>query len=302
MSRRGREFEKAVYNFVKILDPNAKVFFDHKVKGIDNNLHQCDCWINTKIFGHYPLSILVSCKDKKESKRNLDITYINNFRGEIESTGANIGLIYTNTGFSKKAQQLAETFNNIYCCKLYENEPTDIPKDLVWFNYFLCKPYFQLILKGNFRKLGVKTWNDLFNLKIRDKKTVLDIISEKMLSSFKRVNEELKPRHLPKDWEDELILNGKQIHVLWKWKIYKAQERAILIDGSYCLSNQSFSGSQTSPEFNFFNKNPGNYWEEIENKDFVLPLNSVLIFPGKLDPEKIKSIIRKKDGDKFLDS
>jgi hypothetical protein len=57
-----------------------------------------------------------------------------------------------------------------------------------------------------------------------------------------------------------------QIQIIGKWKKYQEQTQASLIDGSYCLSNQSFIGSQTSLEVNVINNHPGEHWEEIKEK------------------------------------
>jgi len=304
MPRQGREFEKAVYTFVEALDPEAEVIFDHKVPDIDTgDPRQCDCWINTKFGRHIPLSILVSCKDKKKSKRKLAVGDIEQFCSEIASTGANIGVIYTNVGFTELAQNKAIA-KNIKCCRLYESEPPDIPNNLKWFEYFFCKLIIRLDLKINLQTSEFKTWNDLFNLIVDDNKTVLDIISERFLDGYKQ-HIGLRHKLFPLDWnnEIELIEQKIQIQIICKWKKYKAQTQASLIDGSYCLSNQSFIGSQTSPEVNVKGNHPGENWEEIKEKNFDLPSKHILIIsPSKLDLKSLKSILHKKYGDQSLNS
>jgi hypothetical protein len=65
--RHGLAFEKAVHVFANTLDSKAEVLFDHKVPDRDTGTpRQCDVWINAKFGGHWPLSILVSCKDQKK--------------------------------------------------------------------------------------------------------------------------------------------------------------------------------------------------------------------------------------------
>ncbi|HLO99813.1 MAG TPA: restriction endonuclease, partial [Fimbriimonas sp.] len=106
MAKHGIEFEKAVYEFAKALDPKAEVLFDHKVSDRDTDtLRQCDVWINAKFGGHWPLSILISCKDHSTK---LDINDIGTFLEEKRSTGASYGVIYSKSGFTKPAVEKAK--------------------------------------------------------------------------------------------------------------------------------------------------------------------------------------------------
>ena len=115
----------------------------------------------------------------------------------------------------------------------------------------------------------------------------------------------MRHKLFPQDWnnEIELIEQKIQIQIIGKWKRYQAQTHARLIDGSYCLSNQSFIGSQTSPELNVINDHPGEHWEEIKEKDFILPSKYILIIsPSRLNLKSIKSVIHEKYGDQSLNS
>src|SRR4051812_45394713 len=93
----GREFEIAVYEFVKTLaDKDTKVDFDHKQPSVFNGkMRQVDAWIRTKVLGHVPITIAVSCKDYG---RRLDETHIEDFHARIESYGASTGIIYSRKG------------------------------------------------------------------------------------------------------------------------------------------------------------------------------------------------------------
>jgi hypothetical protein len=91
MIKPGREFEEAVYTFAKALDPTAEILFDHSVLDRDTGKpRQCDVWINAKFGGHWPISILVSCKDHN---RKLHVGDIGAFCDEVRSTGASTGVI-----------------------------------------------------------------------------------------------------------------------------------------------------------------------------------------------------------------
>jgi hypothetical protein len=75
VTRPGKAFEKAVYAFARKLDPNADVIFDAKIPDRDTGkMRQCDVWINAKFGGHWPISILVSCKDKRGTESGLQFS------------------------------------------------------------------------------------------------------------------------------------------------------------------------------------------------------------------------------------
>lgn len=285
MSKPGYEFEKVVYAFVEALDPSAQVLFNHKVRDRDTNtLRQCDVWINAKFAGHWPLSILVSCKDHT---RKINISDIGAFCNEVRSTGASTGVIYSKSGFTKPAVAKAKA-NGLACCRLYQNESPDIPK-AIWFEHFACTPSVSLILKTDLRGSKFETWNDLFDIRDDDTKTtILDIISEAFINSGDQIVSEHKELFLkkhvsfPEDWIAELsftmdgIEEEIQIQIWGRWKRYHARLEANLLNGSYCLTDESFKGQQIGPSIDVKGKHPGEHWEEIVEKDFSLPSNMIL--------------------------
>ncbi|MCF7956642.1 MAG: restriction endonuclease, partial [Phycisphaerae bacterium] len=125
MTGSSKQFEKDVWAFANTLSTSAEVLFDHKVMDKDTgSQRQVDVWINAKLGNHIPISILVSCKNYK---RKLDITHIESFIAEVHSTSASTGVIYSSSGFTKPALKKAES-HGMACCRLFRNEPTDIPK------------------------------------------------------------------------------------------------------------------------------------------------------------------------------
>jgi hypothetical protein len=64
---------------------------------------------------YFPLKILVSCK---KYKRKLDQQDIDAFNGELISSGAHKGVIYSYSGFNKYAIEKCKVLG-ISCCKLY---------------------------------------------------------------------------------------------------------------------------------------------------------------------------------------
>lgn len=278
MAKLGRAFEKAVHTFVQTLDPSAEVLFDYKVPDRDTGtLRQCDVWINACIGGHWPISILVSCKDDKNSRRKLDIGAITTFSGEVQSTGATMGVIYSNVGFTEPAVQKAKA-NGIACCRLYRNEPGDIPS-LIWADQFVCmwRVHHPMIAVDG-RVLRRITWNDVFNtnVKLPDRTTTLlevlaDQFTESERESIETYNRQGWPRDsicppgwitkvgLSTDWVDGNVELTLEISC----SCYRARLEAVLIDGSYSITNDAFRGQQFGPAINMRADNPGPGWEEF---------------------------------------
>jgi hypothetical protein len=303
----GREFEEAVLAFANTLDPSAEVLFDLKVRDRDNaEPRQCDVWINAKFGGHWPLSILVSCKDHRRKLHSGDIGA---FCDEKRSTGADMGVIYSRAGFTKPALIKAKA-NGIACCKIYENQPADMPLS-IWLEQFTCKPNIQLSLTTDLRESPFRTWNDIFDLSDQaENQTVLDIINIAFRSgeqeALMQFNQSLAAGVIafPSDWGSELRIHlvgcveDLSLQVFGRWKRYRARSEAVLLKGSYCLSNDSFKGTITGPSIDTWGRHPGEEgWEEITDHNFALPLNRSLCILSGTD---VRSVLQEALGDKLL--
>jgi hypothetical protein len=276
MSKAGQAFEQAVYAFVGTLDPQAEVLFDHAVPDRDTGtLRQCDVWINGRIAGHWPISILVSCKDDRGSNRKLDIGAITTFLGEVHSTGATMGVIYSNVGFTAPALKKA-TANRIACCRLYQNEPADIPS-LVWVDQFVC------VLRLHHPKAEVDghvlrtlTWSDLLNTtgNINGRPTtVLDALASLFADSEKSAMEAYVNQGgfhtsiCPPGWKMQVGFSTSGVdgvvHLTLEvgWACYRARQEAVLVNGSYSISNEAFRGEQYGPSIDTQADDPGPGWE-----------------------------------------
>lgn len=300
MANPGCEFEKAVHDFVKILDPKAQVIFDHKVADRDTGAtRQCDVWINAKYGGHWPLSILISCKDRAKSGRKLDAGHIGTFCDEVRSTGATTGVIYCNTGFTKQAIKKAEA-NEISCCRLYKDESPDIP-EAIWLEQFLCEASIQIAVNKNFSAQDVKTWNDIFNIELKDNgqiTTVLDVIAESFHSDEKKVIAKV-PRSspFPSNWQTNLHINSDKTKGVFRikglWKKYRARIEAMLLDGSYIVSNSSFLGTQKGPVIALRESHPGNGWIRMTDDEKIPSSNRII---AVLSGGDIKTALRENMG------
>ncbi|MGA1796862.1 MAG: restriction endonuclease, partial [bacterium] len=122
------KFEIAVANFVKALDSSARVTHDAKLPDIHSKtIRQRDVWVEAKVCQHFPVKILISCKRKKRILNQQDIDA---FNGERISSGAQLGVIYSFSGFTNNALEKGKTLG-ISCCMIFDNEPTNIPENIV---------------------------------------------------------------------------------------------------------------------------------------------------------------------------
>ena len=301
MSKSGRKFEEAVCRFAKTLDPNAEVIFDHNVLDRDTGTpRQCDVWINAKFGGHWPISILVSCKDHK---RKLNIGDVGEFANEVHSTSASTGVIYSSSGFTQQAIKKAQS-NGLACCRLYQGEPADIP-EIIWFESYTCKVRVSLTLKTDLRSSRITTWNDLFDCVAVDEQgeqKVIDILTNVYVDSEKKIVSEVKnTKSFPTDWQNNVTIfnvNGIdeiKFQVFCKWVKYRARQEAHLIKGSYCLSDGSFTGSIFGPPVDTQSEDPGDNWVEINDEEGLLVKNAAIMILYKGDMEAaLRNIIGSK--------
>src|SRR5260221_6570923 len=147
-----KQFELAVAQFLQALDPAAKVRHDVTIPDFDTGEpRQRDVWIEVNVCQHIPITILVSCK---RYRTKLNEKHIDDFIGEIRSASANKGVLYSFTGFTNQAIAKA-TRTKISCCRLYDNQPADLPSLLLFPSLFICKPAFRLGLSSNFPECGI---------------------------------------------------------------------------------------------------------------------------------------------------
>lgn len=282
MTKVGEEYEKAVYDFVKTLDTNAKVMFNYYVPDRDTEKpRQCDVWIDAKFGNFFPLSFYVSCK---EYNRKIDQHKIESFFGEMYSRRATNGVIFSKLGFSKPAIEKAEKLG-ISCCRLFQNEPTDI-KSILLFSHYACYPSIVLELHGIKDIQNIEIWNDLFNVEI-DGKKVVDYINETYsIDQSRMLDKANKFAEFPKDWEDDIKIyehnSNKEvkIKIVGKWRLYTARQEAVLYNGSYCYNGSgAFRGSFTGPPIDTQGDNPGPAWALITEKGSKLPENRIVFCP-----------------------
>jgi hypothetical protein len=290
----GRKFEEAVLAFVKTLDPAAEVLFDHNVTDRDTGQsRQCDVWINAKFGGHWAQSIIVSCKDHK---RKLHAGDIGTFCDEKRSTGATMGVIYSCAGFTKPALEKARA-NQISCCRLYDNEPADLP-DSIWIEQFACKPAVRVTMRPGSFTPQISKWGELFELRNSPSdRTLLDGIGQAFSACEAKgleTRNELSSAGIvtfPDNWTMDLgfDLNGSKgaVRVECIWKKYRARTQAVLLRGSYCLSNGSFKGTIVGPSIDTWGPNIGEGWELLKANESPRSPNLMLTILSGTDVREV---------------
>ncbi len=263
------QFEVAVERFVAALDPRTTVRRNVKLPDRDTgHLRQRDIWIETKICNLFPVKILISCK---HWATKLDEGDIDAFVGELRSSGAHKGVIYSAGGYTAPAIHKARALD-ISCCKLYQTQPGDIPESLM-FAFYCCTPQYRIRVEPE----GRKAWSDvpladIFNRPIdvtNDSETLLDELVRKFhAAEAEAVNgAEKGPSHL-NPWALSVRLDGSGPLTLileGRWVIYRARMEAHLLDGSYSFTEQQFVGTQYSPWVDTQSDHPGPHWEQVTN-------------------------------------
>jgi len=289
MSNLSQQFERDVWKFVKALDPNAKVLFNHKVLDKDTNTpRQVDAWISAKYGGHIPISILVSCKNHK---RKLDITHIESFASEVRTTRASTGVIYSSSGFTKPAVDKSASYG-LSCCRLFRNEPGEIPKYLVFWQY-VCYPRVKLAIPNTeIKKLyekNIQNWSDLLTIRTTESDSLIDEVVRELSKREKWCIQESKKNKggvVPQDWMDEYTVSTIEdpsfefkLLFIGRWEIYRARLEYYVLNGSYCYSNKSFIGSIATPSVDTQGDHPEHGWELIKrNEIFSSPIQGAFIF------------------------
>lgn len=278
------------------LDPNASVKHDVKLPDIHTNTpRQRDVWVEAKVCQHFPVKIYISCKRENRSLNQQDIDA---FNGEFISSGAQLGVIYSYSGFGENAIQKAKKLG-ISCCRLFENEPPDIPQTLLFSSCYCCTPRISLSVVAPLDSCWkIKSWNDLFTLQFDDEDTRIDVIDAIVRSYFAGEKEARKQAErgklFPPNWArvlhfyDDTEEKALRILIRGLWNIYEGRLEAYLLKGSYNFSSGEFIGTQSTPVIDLYNA-PGPGWKLLD----TLPLKEAI--PGFLKSVFILSSGNAKD-------
>jgi hypothetical protein len=281
------QFEKAVAVFVQALTPNAMVKHSPRLPDKHTGLpRQRDVWVEACV-GMFPVKILISCK---RLKRKINEQDMDAFVGELQSSGAHKGVVYAFSGFNGPAITKAKALS-ISCCKLYQNEPAELP-DSLHFVFYCCSQAWRLWWKSE----AVDQWakasiDELFAVKNPpdDSKTMLEMLLENFTEGEERaVQHATSTGRFPENWTASLEIRTEAeevspliISIDGIWKVYKGKLEAHLLNGSYSFTENVFAGSQTSPSIDMKGSHPGPGWELIaERPTFLQPGVGMVILKG----------------------
>lgn len=281
-----REFEQAVAKFAAAMDPCAKV--DHDVKLPDRHSHhprQRDVWIEAKICKHFPIAVLVGCK---HWKKRVDQGHIDAFNGEIASSRAHKGVMYSYSGFTRPALKKA-TELGICCCRLFRDEPAEIPECLT-FHAYHCRTRVSLTVSpvpipGN----SVNTWGDLFDLTVSEDGSETLLLDEIVRKYQKAESDAVQAMNkcvtkVPQPFDAEVSLppvaeDRPPLRAIahGTWKFYRAKLDAYLLKGSYSFTTGEYLGQIATPSVDRLSIDPGPGWEPLDHAPDDLSTSVIML-------------------------
>lgn len=271
------EFEAAVASFLAALDSSAHVRPNVRLPDRHTGRpRQRDVWIETRLFGHFPVSILVSCK---RYRRKLNQQDIDAFEGERQSSGAQVGVIYSYAGFGTAALEKARALG-ISCCRLFRNQPPDIPLELAVPCYCLRSQIRLDVLRVSGGWQTLSTYEELFRLRPRDgHESVLDLIAATFRELDSRAVQEAKAENgVPVERADEIeielankAITSVRLCIVHRWKVYRGRIEAYLISGSYSEIDRDFRGEVAFPVIDTQGEHPGPGWELLPEATPIPP-------------------------------
>jgi hypothetical protein len=273
-----RSFEQAVAAILQALDPNARVTHDAHTPDLDTGLpRQRDVWIELPVFGGQALvKFLVSCKRKKARLSQQDIDA---FWGELNRSGAQVGILYSHGGFSKPALAKAARLG-ISCCGLFEDRPADLPGVLV-FNAYCFRERVKIDVQGaSLAELG-----QLLDAPLDADGEGLTVLG-RLIADYEaqRISTMAgEARGLRPDWTSALSLQvGAEAVITIKlssgWSAYRAKPEAWLLNGSYSFTGKTFAGALSTPFVDQHSNHPGPGWDPIEGDEIDEVTPRVLIY------------------------
>lgn len=260
-----RVFETSVATFLQALDPNSKVTHNANLPDRDTGRsRQRDVWIETSYGGHIKFNILVSCK---KYRRRVSVQDMDAFLGELSSSGAAVGVLYSYSGFSPAALEKARA-RGVSCCSLYENEPAHIPGSIIYDSYFY-RANFQMSYRATNlidraellrlmrmrREVDGKLVGAIPQLAAHYDEYVTGAVAKGKGYIFDRAAQiSVSIHNVPTAGTFTAIL-------AITWDVFRARQEAFLVSGSYNFTDSSFAGEITGPAINMVNATPDAGWE-----------------------------------------
>jgi hypothetical protein len=285
-----RQFEVAVADFLRVVDPTAKVTHDATIPDAHTGEpRQRDVWVEGSLCQLFAIKVLVSCKFKKARLNEQDIDA---FNGEFISSRANKGVIYAKAGFTNEAIAKANALD-FSCCRLYSNQPADLPGAL-FVRAYCCRNRVSLIaLESPDTIWNFRSWSDLFEAPVLvdgSQQVALDVLCEIYDRAVEQAIAAGRPGDLfPTSWSADIRFNHPtgsaqpfSLRLGGSWGTWVGKLEAYLLNGTYCLTNNQFLGATSMPYVDTWNVDPGPGWERCE-PPVQTPLNTcVYILRGNV--------------------
>jgi hypothetical protein len=279
-----KQFELAVARFIDAIGQGAKVTHDARIPDVHTGYpRQRDVWVEWSFGGHFPAKALISCKHWATPLDQMDIDH---FNGEFISSGAQLGIIYAKAGFNDRALEKAKTLG-FHCCKLYDNEPAELPEGLAIGLAYHFRPRFRISVHGSADLYGFKLWKEVFSLPSG---------SGTVLSAFVQgFDAYQKESDIKKRWE--LARKGQvviarvhekdkpplvvELHLIYR--AFQAKLEYTMLDGSYNITAGHFLGSEATPTIDTQSAHPGPGWDELAQIPEAMPTRLLAMYT-QVDP------------------
>ena len=283
------DYERTVYNFLKSIDPNIDIKHNVLIPDIDTGYsRQRDIVITVAIAEIFKTTIMISCKNKS---RKLSEQDIDAFIGELRSSGAQKGAIFSKVGFTKNAVEKCKKLS-ISCCQVFDNGKIILPKEITFFSAYCYYPNIKLrINKFEDTDNIIKTWHDFFYLRDEDQNTVIEHISISIKDNIQKVISENQGKPSSFIIASELLVDKPHkvnalFETLVRFRIFAARQSFILGNGIYEYTDKKYVGDFYTPVIDRFSENPGEGWEEIDEKNiYQKQIDTSFIF--QYDYEKV---------------
>jgi len=274
-----RQFEIAVARFVEAIDKTAKVTHDVQLPDAHTGYpRQRDVWVEWPIGEHFTAKALISCKYWNSP---LDQQDIDHFNGEFISSKADIGIIYARQGFNERAIEKAKVLG-FHCCKLYRDEPAELPESLILGLAYHFRPRFQIQVKGETETYGFKKWEDVFAIPVGEK-TILDLLANEF-DKFQYCKDVKERWRMAREgyagvvYMRERGLVPLDITIRCIDRAFQAKIEYTMLEGSYNVTKGKFLGSQATPFIDTQSSNPGPGWSELEEIPANIPDKVIVMF------------------------
>jgi hypothetical protein len=202
----------------------------------------------------------VSCKNYNKQLDQQDIDAV---IGELRSSGANKGVVFSRLGFAKDALLKAKK-NDIECCSLVNSENLQriIPDSLI-IKQYIRKP------THNYKLTGISNQEEarrFFFSNIKESaEPVINHISEFLVNlqdeSLKNKAEPISKQYNLSSTE---FFHNIQIELMFDWNFYSSDLKATIVNGYYNFGDAELKGEMVFPMINKDDPNFGPEWSKCD--------------------------------------